>query len=125
MNIVVFEDAGVRKLFPITTGRPAYAISCGSFRLIDWLHEFDGNMVGLVRPYIETIQLNDYPEFLDQLNSGLQWTLVVNARVAPSVDNLRRLQRLMGETNSDIKACLLYTSPSPRDQRGSRMPSSA
>ena len=25
----------------------------------------------------------------------------------------------------DIEACLLYTSPSPRDQRGSRMPSSA
>ena len=26
---------------------------------------------------------------------------------------------------SDFKPCLLYTSPSPRDQRGSRMPSSA
>ena len=25
----------------------------------------------------------------------------------------------------DIYSCLLYTSPSPRDQRGSRMPSSA
>ena len=25
----------------------------------------------------------------------------------------------------DISTCLLYTSPSPRDQRGSRMPSSA
>ena len=25
----------------------------------------------------------------------------------------------------DLQACLLYTSPSPRDQRGSRMPSSA
>ena len=25
----------------------------------------------------------------------------------------------------DLKSCLLYTSPSPRDQRGSRMPSSA
>ena len=25
----------------------------------------------------------------------------------------------------DFAACLLYTSPSPRDQRGSRMPSSA
>ena len=24
-----------------------------------------------------------------------------------------------------VQACLLYTSPSPRDQRGSRMPSSA
>ena len=26
---------------------------------------------------------------------------------------------------SSYKSCLLYTSPSPRDQRGSRMPSSA
>ena len=26
---------------------------------------------------------------------------------------------------SDYEGCLLYTSPSPRDQRGSRMPSSA
>ena len=26
---------------------------------------------------------------------------------------------------NQTKACLLYTSPSPRDQRGSRMPSSA
>ena len=27
--------------------------------------------------------------------------------------------------NKQSEACLLYTSPSPRDQRGSRMPSSA
>ena len=27
--------------------------------------------------------------------------------------------------STQIKSCLLYTSPSPRDQRGSRMPSSA
>ena len=32
-----------------------------------------------------------------------------------------------GDNNNDdiINDCLLYTSPSPRDQRGSRMPSSA
>ena len=30
-----------------------------------------------------------------------------------------------GESYCVPKACLLYTSPSPRDQRGSRMPSSA
>ena len=29
------------------------------------------------------------------------------------------------ESEPEVKACLLYTSPSPRDQRGSRMPSSA
>ena len=30
-----------------------------------------------------------------------------------------------GKQQAIHKACLLYTSPSPRDQRGSRMPSSA
>ena len=32
---------------------------------------------------------------------------------------------LVHEFNIANKICLLYTSPSPRDQRGSRMPSSA
>ena len=31
----------------------------------------------------------------------------------------------IGDTDVPFSACLLYTSPSPRDQRGSRMPSSA
>ena len=47
------------------------------------------------------------------------------------VSHVRQLQQ--GEQKKDIydyaaqrvQACLLYTSPSPRDQRGSRMPSSA
>ena len=30
-----------------------------------------------------------------------------------------------GHTYTHCRDCLLYTSPSPRDQRGSRMPSSA
>ena len=33
--------------------------------------------------------------------------------------------RLFGNATVDASSCLLYTSPSPRDQRGSRMPSSA
>ena len=37
-----------------------------------------------------------------------------NPEVEPQVKN-----------DSEDTACLLYTSPSPRDQRGSRMPSSA
>ena len=31
----------------------------------------------------------------------------------------------LSEVNAKLQRCLLYTSPSPRDQRGSRMPSSA
>ena len=32
---------------------------------------------------------------------------------------------LTADTLQQLRDCLLYTSPSPRDQRGSRMPSSA
>ena len=45
------------------------------------------------------------------------------AMVAENVDAL-----IIGNSdphNNEYVACLLYTSPSPRDQRGSRMPSSA
>ena len=34
-------------------------------------------------------------------------------------------QALAGNIYFNVHTCLLYTSPSPRDQRGSRMPSSA
>ena len=40
--------------------------------------------------------------------------------------NRRKYEDLQIDTAADgIITCLLYTSPSPRDQRGSRMPSSA
>ena len=43
-------------------------------------------------------------------------------------DAAQATRRLFARTVAqvvEIHACLLYTSPSPRDQRGSRMPSSA
>ena len=39
--------------------------------------------------------------------------------------DVRRLADVLIEVKARVKFCLLYTSPSPRDQRGSRMPSSA
>ena len=38
---------------------------------------------------------------------------------------LALLFRIFGDDLMVARGCLLYTSPSPRDQRGSRMPSSA
>ena len=35
------------------------------------------------------------------------------------------VSRAIPDVRDGLKPCLLYTSPSPRDQRGSRMPSSA
>ena len=41
------------------------------------------------------------------------------------ISGLAAIQEGIDELNADLQICLLYTSPSPRDQRGSRMPSSA
>ena len=43
------------------------------------------------------------------------------------VDEIKKTTKIEEITKliEQNKSCLLYTSPSPRDQRGSRMPSSA
>ena len=42
-----------------------------------------------------------------------------------NLDASNSVKKIIREEFEHIKNCLLYTSPSPRDQRGSRMPSSA
>ena len=54
------------------------------------------------------------PHVSDQTFQSLDVILIVNGKIEP-------FNKLYVESND----CLLYTSPSPRDQRGSRMPSSA
>ena len=59
------------------------------------------------------------------LGVGLDWASVDN----PVSDALNQyfLDPIRGESTGDsgYNSCLLYTSPSPRDKRQSRMPSSA
>ena len=52
----------------------------------------------------------------------------VSVRVSVSVSvrvSARVSARFSVSVSVRVRVCLLYTSPSPRDQRGSRMPSSA
>ena len=70
---------------------------------------------------------NDVPHILEEL-SGRNEVKVASlfSHLAASEDkNEREFSLQQIETFKNISACLLYTSPSPRDQRGSRMPSSA
>ena len=62
-----------------------------------------------------------------QIGSGLSKLLIENGHDLTLVDNLRNgyLENLKDDANEVIAPCLLYTSPSPRDLRASRMPSSA
>ena len=78
----------------------------------------------------------------DKLTKAVVFLLIIAALIAvavwylPLIKQNERMRaeilRLEQEVATEVEtadrrklACLLYTSPSPRDQRGSRMPSSA
>ena len=77
----------------------------------------------------DLILITPFLQVLRRHAQGSDITLVVDEKVAdvvrynPDIDHLITIDK-KGKDNS-ISACLLYTSPSPRDKRQSRMPSSA
>jgi UDP-N-acetylglucosamine diphosphorylase/glucosamine-1-phosphate N-acetyltransferase len=93
-TILCFEDAAVQRLAPVVTARPAYAISCASNRLVDWLRQLDLPIVADCRPHLRAIQKLDFG--IDPAPSPTHFagpTLLVNARLVPSP----RLFRLLSE----------------------------
>ncbi len=100
MNILLFEDHRVESLYPITTGRPAYAISCGSFRWIDWVLQC-GSCRAVVRPHLKALQQADFPALATEAEEDQPWMLV-NARIVPSLESFQMLQRVAREVSSGV-----------------------
>lgn len=99
MQIVVFEDEHVSRLYPITVSRPAYAVTCASYRLIDWLARLSREtgivLRGIVRPHLAEIQRLDFPAISANVPKAQTPTLLVNARLVPSVANYEALKGLL------------------------------
>ena len=91
MNILVVEDTLVDRLAPASTSRPAWAITCGSFRLIDWLSRMEGTLTTHVRPFLAAIVAADFPQLASEIDSSAKTTLIVNARLAPTFSNFAKL----------------------------------
>lgn len=101
MGIVVFEDDRVERLYPITIGRASYAITCGSFRLVDWLRETGHPLRGVVRPHLNEIQRLDFPDLQASL-APREPLLLVNARLVPTRSTAQVLARIMQRTHSGV-----------------------
>lgn len=121
MNIAIFEDAAVEKLAPITTSKPAYAISCGGFRLIDFIELFAANTMATVRNHLTLIQDQKF-NFGSTLDLSRPKTLILNARIAPTVTNYQTLKQLLAQSaciirdgNNSIAAALVPTETLPED----------
>jgi UDP-N-acetylglucosamine diphosphorylase / glucose-1-phosphate thymidylyltransferase / UDP-N-acetylgalactosamine diphosphorylase / glucosamine-1-phosphate N-acetyltransferase / galactosamine-1-phosphate N-acetyltransferase len=94
MSILLFEDDQVTQLYPITIGRPAFAISCGSFRLIDRVSTIESQIQVRVRPHLRAVHAADYPA-ADAPRSDGKPILLINARLVPSQEVLEQLQSLL------------------------------
>ena len=82
-------------------------------------------LLGLIGGGMVIVSRNGQGRMASEANASLMGVLITVLVVARML-----LPAVMGfldiDTSSDGPSlCLLYTSPSPRDQRGSRMPSSA
>ena len=56
VRVLVFEDSNVDQLDPITTGRPAFAVTCAGYRLIDWLERLQAPMTAAVRRRVRVLR---------------------------------------------------------------------
>lgn len=104
MQIIVFEDELVARLYPVAVGKPAYAVGCGSFRLVDWLIDLTsqtkGHLRGIVRPHLATIQHVDFPQLASIAAQGELPALLVNARLVPSVAAWKALAQMIADGRS-------------------------
>ncbi len=94
MGLLVFEDEQVTRLYPITIGRPAYAITCAGYRLIDWLRGFDAPLSAVVRSHLAAVQAADSPDLSRPPTASGGKLLLVNARLVPSHSAVQELKRI-------------------------------
>ena len=96
MAVILFEDERATQLEPVTLGRPAFAISCGSFRLVDLLAELEQPFSAIVRPHLTGLVAEDFPSFRSpSAIAGGEAAVWVNARAVPCAATLTALRSLI------------------------------
>lgn len=97
MSVILFEDNRVDHLYPVTLSRPAFAISCGSFRLFDLVRRLELPVSCIVRDHLRAIHAADFPDHTADHTSFTGTRLLVNARIVPKFEVLRTLKALIAK----------------------------
>ena len=102
MAIVLFEDAHVDQLDPVTLGKPAFAVNCASHRLIDLVAMTGQTVLARVRSHLRDVVAADYPQLAGNTPSSWEPVLWVNARLVPSINALAQLRAMLVAGHSGI-----------------------
>lgn len=104
--IILFEDEQAADLYPVTIGRPAYTITCGSYRLLDValdLAEAFGERVhAMVRPHLREFRQAEPPPAASASRTGP--CLFVNARLVPSMQARQTLKKVVSAGRTGVVA---------------------
>ena len=107
MIVILFEDRLVPQLHPVTVGRPAFEISCGSYQLIDLVRRL-GPVKASVRPHLRELLKVNSPDLAPGEAPFDEPALLVNARMAPTVAVENRLREFVQRG----KPAIVYTGES-------------
>ena len=127
MSVLLFEDALVERLWPITLCRPACAIRCGGMRLIDVARRFTTDVTIDARPYLQEIYADDALTVFPRRRDGVR--VLINARLAPNVELVPIIQSWLdsGTTGAvwvaDQLALAMLPTALPADIAGREIPS--
>ena len=92
-------------------------------RLDKWLSSWTELSRSRIRDLVESGNVRANGDIVGKVTTKVRPEIEYAVRVPPPVDDTPQPENI--PLDILFEDCLLYTSPSPRDQRGSRMPSSA
>ncbi len=94
--LLLFEDHLVERLAPLNYGKPTYALSCATERLVDLARRINlGTVRAWVRPHLRDLEAADYPSVCLQTGESDQPLVLVNARLVPAVSQLQLVRDLL------------------------------
>jgi len=97
MSILLFEDELAAQLYPVSIGKPVFATSCGSYRLIDLVADLAEPIRWIVRPHLREIVAEDFAALHAQRLKVQGTMLLLNAAVAPSFAAQETVRSLLRE----------------------------
>ena len=101
MQIILFEDEVDSQLAPVAAAEPAFAVTCGSYKLAQLAGEL-GTVYTVVRRHLAAVEAETFPQRVLPKQPLTPPVLAVNARLVPAVSAIERLKAIAKEGREGV-----------------------